>query len=222
MKLQDPTAPFEDVIARRRRERAATDVEFFRFGGRPPVRHPRPSRGPVAVVGASGWALDPGRSEQTLARIGALGGLLADLGYDVYAVSSLPGLDQRAAFVGWVGGQETASERAQLAALDVPGLSIGHCLDGVASWSSIEPEDHPDSIEFVRAALHEIRRLTEGEGSDADDSSDAKPSTASSTVRSDTGSHAMGQPSYDRSRKPSSRARSGTQRDGKNKRSEGS
>lgn len=78
MKLQDPTAPFAGIIARRRRERAGEAAEIFRFGGRAPGS--RPSSGPVAVVGASAWALAPERIERTAAHLGALGGVLADLG----------------------------------------------------------------------------------------------------------------------------------------------
>lgn len=219
MKLQDPTAPFADIIARRRRERAAVDADCFRFGGRAPNR--RASTGPVAVVGASGWALGSDRVDTTLAYIGALGGLLADLGYDVYAVSSLPDLDARPAFVGWVGGEETAAEHERLAALDAPGLSVGPRLDGVGPWSNVEPEGHPSSIEFIRSALHEIRRLTEGDATQVDDVG-RDPSTPSSTLRAATGSHRAGRAGQAQPRNPSSRARSGTQRDGPNRRSEGS
>lgn len=222
MKLQDPTAPFADVIVRRRRERAASDAECFRFGGRPPTRHPRPSSGPVAVVGASDWALDPSRVERTLAHIGALGGLLADLGYDVYAVSALPDLDARPSFVGWVGGDETAAELDQLVALDAPGLAVGATVDGIETWGSIEPDDHPDSIEFVRAALHEIRLRTDGTDHPKGAPDGAEISTVPSTVRPDTRACRMGQPDHDDPRNSSARARSGTERDGLNGRSEDS
>lgn len=219
MKLQDPIAPFVGIIARRRRERAAVDADCFRFGGRAPNR--RASTGPVAVVGASGWALGSDRVDTTLAYIGALGGLLADLGYDVYAVSSLPDLDARPAFVGWVGGEETAAEHERLAALDAPGLSVGPRLDGVETWSSLEPEGQPTSIEFIRTALDEIRRLTEGDGAPVDEAS-GDASTASSTVRGGTGTHGVVRPGYGQPRNPSSRARSGTGWDRANKGSAGS
>jgi hypothetical protein len=45
---------------------------------------------------------------------GALGGLLAELGYDVYSVSSLPQLDAPPAFAGWVGGRHD-DDRARAA-----------------------------------------------------------------------------------------------------------
>lgn len=208
MKLHDPTAPFADVIARRRRERAASDSECFRFGGRPPAGQPRPSSGPVAVVGASDWALAPSRAERTLAHIGALGGLLADLGYDVYAVSSLAALDARPVFVGWVGGDETPAEHEQLVALDAPGLSVGAVVDGIESWGSIEPDEHRGSIEFVRAALHEIRRLTDPD----------EPSTGSSTGSLGTRSYGEVPGDINDLRNPSSEARSGTGRDGPGRR----
>jgi hypothetical protein len=219
VKIEDPVAPFRGIVAEHRRAHAASAAERFRLGGRAPA--PRPSSGPVAVVGASGLALESDRIETTAAYIGALGGLLADLGYDVYAVSALPGLDARPAFVGWVGGGETTSEREQLAAIDAPGLSIGPALHGAHAWSNLEPEGQPTDIEFIRSALGEIRRLTEGDGAQVDAASD-DPSTVSSTVRGGTGAHATGQPGYDRSRNPSSRARPGTGWDGTNRRSEGS
>lgn len=208
MKLQDPTAPFAGIIARRRRERAGEAAEIFRFGGRAPGS--RPSSGPVAVVGASAWALAPERIERTAAHLGALGGVLADLGYDVFAVSALPELDARPKFIGWVGGEETADERDQLADLDVPGLAVGSRLDGFDAWTSIEPEDHRDSIEFVRAAFHEIRRLTEGDDEPGTVVQEGVASTVSSTVRAGVGRHGAPRAGYDEVRNPSSRARPGT------------
>lgn len=53
-------------------------------------------------------------------------------------------------------------EQAPLEALGVAGRSIGPSVDSVVALGNVEPDDHPDSIEFVRAALHEIRRLTDG------------------------------------------------------------
>ncbi len=189
IELQDPTAPFAGVIARRRRERMGEAAEVFRFGGRSPGS--RPSSGPVAVVGASASALSPERLEKSAAHLGALGGVLADLGYDVFAVSALPELDAHPTFVGWVGGAETTEERDQLTALDVPGLSIGARLDGFDTWSSVEPDDHGDSIEFVRAAFHEIRLLTGVEDGLGTPSQGGSASTVSSTVRPGTGEHGV-------------------------------
>lgn len=222
MKLQDPTAPYADVIGRRRRERAASSAEHFRLGGRAPGERSRPSTGRVAVLGASGWALDDERVELTAAHLGALGGLLADLGYDVFAVSSLPDLDTRPAFVGWVGGGETASEHEQLVAIDAPGLSIGRAPEGAQAWGSIEPEGPPTDIEFIRSTLHAIRRLTDDTRDPQGAASGANASTVPSTVRPGTGVHGTGQPGYRDPRDPSKRARSGTERDRPNERSEGS
>lgn len=157
VKLEDPVAPFRGIVAKHRRANALRNAELFRLGGHAPV--PRPSTGPVAVVGACGEALESDRIEVTAAYIGALGGLLADLGYDVYAVSSLPQLDAPPAFVGWVGGGETPTEREQLAAIDAPGLRVGPDVDDAQRWGSIQPEGQPTDIEFIRTALNEIRRL---------------------------------------------------------------
>jgi len=55
-----------------------------------------------------------------------------------------------------------AEERDQLTTLDVPGLAIGVRLDGFDVWTNVEPDDHRDSFEFVRAAFNEIRGLTDG------------------------------------------------------------
>lgn len=178
--------------------------------------------GPVAVLDASEWALDKARVEQTLAYVGMLGGLLADLGYDVFAIRSLPGLDASPAFVGWVGGGETSSERDQLGAVDAPGVSIGPKLPARESWASIEPEGPPADIEFIRSTLQTIRRLTDQEHGLQAPASGADLSTVSSTVRHGTGVYRPGQPSYDERLNPSSRARSGAERDGLNGRSEGS
>lgn len=216
MKLQDPVAPFRGIVAEHRRAHATSNAERFRLGGRAPA--PRSSAGPVAVLGASEWALGSGRVETTVAYIGALGGLLADLGYDVYAVSSLPDLDARPAFVGWVGGEETAAELSQLAVLGAPGLSIGPHVDGVETWSRIEPEGQPISIEFIRTALDEIRRLTAG-GAAPVDGPGGGPSTLPSTPPGGKGAHGVVRPGYGGPRNPSSRARSGTGWDGTNGRS---
>jgi hypothetical protein len=84
VKLEDPTVPFAGVIARRRRERAATDALAFRLGtpGRDwQAIYSEP--GVKAVVGATDRALDTDHAEHTLQVIGAMGGLLTDLGFQV-------------------------------------------------------------------------------------------------------------------------------------------
>lgn len=220
MKLEDPVAPFRGIVAEYRRARPAPDTDIFRFGGHAPTGHLRSSEGPVAVLGASDWALDPARAEKTFAHIGMLGGLLADLGYDVYSVGSLPELDRPPSFIGWVGGEESQFEQAQLAALDVPGVAIGPSVDGVASLGNTEPDDHLDSLDLIRAALDEIRRQTDGEQGPKDAVEPSDASTAPSTVRPGTGSHGAGWSSYDDPRSSSSGARSGTERDGLNGRPE--
>ena len=184
VRLEDPVAPFRGIVANYRRAHAASNAERMRFGGTAP--EPRPSTGPVAVLGASEWALNEIRIERTLAYIGMLGGLLADLGYDVFAVSSLPGLDCRPSFVGWVGGQETTSEHEQLVAFDAPGLSIGPVPQGAQAWGSIEPEGPPTDIEFIRSTLQEIRRLTDDSPIPPDAVERGEVSTVSSTVRPGT------------------------------------
>lgn len=220
MKLEDPVAPFRGIVTRHRRAHAAGNAERMKFGG--PAPAPRPSSGHVAVLGASEWALDETRIERTLAYLGMLGGLLADLGYDVFAVSSLPGLDARPAFVGWVGGRETTSEHEHLMAIDAPGLSIGPAPQEARAWGSVEPDGPPTDIEFIRSTLHEIRRLTDHTRGSQGAAGGGDASTVPSTVRPGTGDDGTGWPGYDRPRNPSSRARSGTGWDRTKKRSEGS
>lgn len=222
MKLQDPTAPFGDVIGRIRCERDASDLECFRIGGQAPSRHPRPSTGPIAVLGASTWALDTTRAELTSAYLGALGGLLADFGYDVFAIAATPDLDAEPAFVGWVGGDETPAELAQLSTFDVPGLSLSSGAVQVETWSSIEPDGQPTSIEFIRAAFEEIRRLTDPADTSTSEGTQADSSTGSSTGRNETPRHGVVPDGRTDAQKPSSEVLPGTGWDRTNRRSSGS
>lgn len=222
MKLQDPTAPFGDVIGRIRRERAASDLECFRLGGQPPSRHPRPSTGPIAVLGASSWAVDTPQAERTSAYLGALGGLLADFGYDVFSIASVPDLDAVPAFIGWVGGDETPTELAQLAAFDAPGLSLSPGATPVEAWTRIEPEGQPTSIEFIRTVFDEIRQLTESAERSPLPSWDDDSSTGSSTGRNETPRHGVAPTGRTDAQKPSSEVLPGTGWDPTNKRSSGS
>ncbi len=222
MKLQDPTAPYADVIGRRRRERAANNAEHFRLGGRAPGERTRPSTGPVAVLGASEWALDDERVERTAAYLGALGGLLADFGYDVFAITSVPDLDAVPAFVGWVGGEETPGELAQLAGFDAPGLSLSPGAVPVDTWSRIEPEGQPSPIEFIRTAFDEIRRVTESAGRSSVPRSGANSSTGASTVRNENPRHGLVPTGSTDAEKPSSEVLRGTEWDRTNGRSSGS
>lgn len=219
MKLQDPTAPYADVIGRRRRERAASDAEHFRLGGRAPGARTRPSAGPVAVLGASGWALGDERVERTAAYLGALGGLLADFGYDVFAITSVTDLDAVPAFVGWVGGEETPSELVQLAEFDAPGLSLSPGDVQVDTWTRIEPEGQPTSIGFIRAAFDEIRRLTESAGRSSLPLSDADSPTGPSTGRNETPRHGVVPTGRTNEEKSSSEVLRDTEWDSTNRRS---
>lgn len=220
MKLEDPIAPYKGIVERHRRVHVAEHAACFRIGGPAPNR--RVSIGPVALLGASGGALGPGGVETTVAYLGALGGLLADLGYDVFAISSLPHLDARVAFVAWVGGGEMSSERELLASLDTTVLAVGGELGIGGAWARIEPDDRPESIEFIGSALHEIRRLTDGAHHLQEAPERTAVSTVPSTARPGTGVYGTGQPGYDDPRNSSSRALSGAERDGLNGRSEGS
>jgi hypothetical protein len=222
VKLHDRTAQFGDVIGRIRRERVASDLDCFRLDGDAPTGDPRPSNGPIAVLGASAWALSPVRAELTSAYLGALGGLLADLGYDVFAIAFVPRLDAAPAFVGWVGGDETPDELAQLDQFDVPGLSVSPGEAQRDAWSHIEPEGRPSSIDFIRAAFDEIRRLTNSAAGSSEAPHDASSSTGISTGRNATADDAGVRGGMTDPRNPSSRVLGGTQRDGLGSASEGS
>ena len=222
MKLEDPVAPFRGIVASHRSAHASANAECFRLGGRAPGARTRPSTGPVAVLGASEWALREEHVERTSAYLGALGGLLADFGYDVFAITSVPELDAVPSFVGWVGGEETPGELAQLAAFGAPGLSLSPGPAQVDTWTKIEPEGQPSSIEFIRTAYEEIRRLTGSVDQSSAGRSEAESSTGSSTGRNETPRHGVVPTGRTDAQKPSSEVLPGTGWDRTNKRSSGS
>lgn len=127
--------------------------------------------------------------------------------------------DARPSFIAWVCGDETRSdEYDQLVALVAPGLRIGAWIDELDYWGNIEPEEHPDSIEFVRAALEEIHRLIESDdlGASTEASTVLLPCGAVQEHTRQDGRATIGPET------PSSRARSGTRWDRTNKGSSGS
>lgn len=160
VKIQDPTVAFSTVVASRRRSRAATAGERFRLGlhglecGQTSLATDR-----SALIGASSWALKAEQVEQTVEVIGLVGGLLADLGFQVCPI----GADvrpQRPTVVVWVCGDETqADEYEQLAAMGVPGLSVGSCVEGLVDWLFITTEELSDRREFIRLVAAEVGSL---------------------------------------------------------------
>jgi hypothetical protein len=191
VKLQDPTLPFASVVPERRATRAAADGERFRLGTSGLRRAPVDHAGRVAVIAASGRALQSDQVEGALAHIGLVGGILADLGFEVTAAGALADDGAPPALFVWVCGDHTApAEARQLAAFAAPGLSIGARFDGLEEWGSIEPEDHPDDLDLIAAIVTELRSiLVDGERRAAGEpgSPQGRSSTVSSTVRHGTG-----------------------------------
>lgn len=160
VKIQDPTVAFSTVVPSRRRSRATAAGERFRLGlhGLDCGPTPRPTER-SAVIGASSWALKTEQVEGSVELIGLVGGLLADLGFQVCPIGA-DARPQRPSIVVWVCGDETrADEYEQLAALGVPGLSIGSCVEGLEDWSFVTTEDLDDRKEFIRLFVDEVEAL---------------------------------------------------------------
>lgn len=160
VKLEDPTVPFAGVIARRRRERAVTDAPAFRLGtpGRDwQAIYSEP--GVKAVVGASNRALDTDHAEHTLQIIGAMGGLLADLGFQVCPASALTAGTIRPSVLAWVvAGDPLADE---LHALATPGIVVGTCPAAPADWACIDASEFDKRDQFIRRFVAEVSRLVD-------------------------------------------------------------
>jgi len=159
MQVRDPTVRFSGVVADRRRSRSATCGEWFRLGDHAPdLGRPRaPLEG--AVIGASARALTEEHLDQTVAIIGVVGGLLADLGFRVSAAGT-EGQLRRLALIVWVGGDETRpDEHERLDAMGVPGLWLGPGVAGLGGWASVEPGDPDRRDDFLRSVVDEIGRL---------------------------------------------------------------
>jgi hypothetical protein len=162
VKIQDPSIAFSQVVASRRRSRAASTGERFRLGLHGlECGSTSPAMERAAVIGASAWALKAEQVEGTVELIGLAGGLLADLGFQVCPIGA-DSRPQRPSVVVWICGDETESdEYRQLAAIGVPGLSIGSCVDGLDDWSFITTEELEDRNEFIRFFVAEVEALLE-------------------------------------------------------------
>ena len=160
VKLEDPTVPFAGVVARRRRERAATDALAFRLGtpGRdwqaiysePAVK---------AVVGASDRALDADPVEHTLQVIGAMGGLLADLGFQVCPASALTAGTVQPSVLAWVTAGDALAD--ELLALAAPCIVIGACPAAPTHWACIDASEFDNRNQFIRRFVAEVARLVD-------------------------------------------------------------
>ena len=160
VKLEDPTVPFAGVVARRRRERAATDALAFRLGtpGRDwQAIYSEP--GVKAVVGATDRALDTDHAEHTLQIIGAMGGLLADLGYQVCPASALTAGTVRPSVLAWVVAGDMPGD--ELRALGAPCIVIGPCPAAPADWACIDASEFDKRDQFIRRFVAEVSRLVD-------------------------------------------------------------
>jgi hypothetical protein len=160
VKLEDPTVPFAGVIARRRRERAATDAVAFRLGtsGRDwEAIYSEP--GVKAVVGATDRALDTAHAERTLQVIGAMGGLLADLGFQVCPASALTAGTLRPSLLAWVVAGDSPTD--ELRALGAPCIVIGPCQAAPAHWACIDASEFEKRNQFIRRFVAEVSRLVD-------------------------------------------------------------
>ena len=160
VKLEDPTVPFAGVIARRRRERVATDALAFRLGtpGRDwQAIYSEP--GVKAVVGASDRALETDHVEHTLQVIGAMGGLLADLGFQVCPASALTAGTIRPSVLAWVVAGDAPGD--ELRALGAPCIVIGPCPTPPTDWARIDASEFDNRDRFIRRFVAEVSRLVD-------------------------------------------------------------
>lgn len=160
VKLEDPTVPFAGVIARRRSERAATDALAFRLG--------TPGRdweaiysesGVKAVVGATDRALDTDHAERTLRVIGAMGGLLTDLGFQVCPASALTAGTFRPSVLAWVSAGDPPAD--ELRAMGAPCIVIGPCAALPGDWACIDASEFDKRDQFIRRFVAEVSRLVD-------------------------------------------------------------
>lgn len=163
MKLEDPTLPYADIIPRRRRERAATDGQAYRLGS-PGYdwRDAYPEPGRRAVIAASEHALTPTQVEDTVKIIGTVGGLLADLGFQVFPAKAMTLGDLQPSLLVWVGGEATATEeRDRIHRIGAPGVSVGSVALGVEGWRHIDASELDDWRHFTKRFVAEIARLVD-------------------------------------------------------------
>ena len=162
VKLEDPTLPFADIVARHRREQAAADAATFGlWAATHDWRAVYPEPTAVAAVGASEQALSDPKVDQTQQLTGASGGLLVDLGFQLCPIAAITSGMLPATLLVWIGDGTTPDEHEQLAALGVPGLWIGRRTDGIQGWTHIEAALFGDRVGFTRQFVAAIASLVE-------------------------------------------------------------
>lgn len=163
MKLVDPTLPFADVVARRRREGAgAAATTFGLWASTHDWRTLYPEPTAVAGIGASELALRDPEVDLTQRLIGASAGLLVDLGFQVCPIGAITSGMLPASLLVWVAGETTTQrESEQLSSFNVPGVWIGLEAEADSGWACIEPGVFGDRAQFVRQFVAVVASLVE-------------------------------------------------------------
>ena len=162
VKLEDPTLPFADVVARHRREQAPRAAATFGlWASTQDWRAVYPEPIAVAGFGASERALSNAHIDLTQRLTGASGGLLVDLGFQLCPIAAITSGMLPAALLVWIGDGSTPDEHQQLAALGVAGLWIGRRTDGIEGWAHLEAELFGDRVGFTRQFVAAVASLVE-------------------------------------------------------------
>ena len=162
VKLEDPTLPFADVVARHRREQAPrAAVTFGLWASTHDWRAVYPDPTAVAGVGASERALSDSHIDLTQRLTGASGGLLVDLGFQLCPIAAITSGMLPATLLVWIGDGTTPDEYQQLAALGAPGLWIGKRTDGIEGWAHLDAAVFGDRIGFTRQFVAAVASLVE-------------------------------------------------------------
>lgn len=162
VKLVDPTLPFAHLVARRRRERAADAAAFGLWAETHDWRAVYPGPNAVVGIGASERALHETAVDKTQQLIGASGGLLVDLGFQVCPIGAITRGLLPPALLAWVAVDDAPqAERALLSTLDAPGLWIGPDADSIDGWAHVDSEMFGDRVRFIRAFVAAVASVAE-------------------------------------------------------------
>lgn len=162
VKLEDPTLPFADIVARHRREQAAADAATFGlWASTHDWRAVYPEPTAIAAIGASEQALSDPNVDLTQQLTGASGGLLVDLGFQLCPIAAITSGMLPATLLVWIGDGTTPDERQQLAALGVPGIWIGRRTDGIQGWAHLGAALFGDRVGFTRQFVAAVASLVE-------------------------------------------------------------
>jgi len=163
VKLEDPTLPYADVVARHRREQAPRAAATFGlWASTHDWRAVYPEPTAVAGIGASERALSDPQVDLTQRLTGASGGLLVDLGFQLCPIGAITNGMLPAALLVWIAGDRTTpEERQQLTELSAPGLWIGRCADAIEGWAHLEPEVFGDRVAFTRQFVAAVASVAE-------------------------------------------------------------